>query len=111
MQSLDFNKIDKNYLTITLTNGKNYLLKSPSKRLLDKILSVNSIFKNEDVTSTDINPQMIEDLYQISAEIMSTNKTNTIVTVDEINDWDIEDLVLFFNTYMNYLESITNSKN
>ena len=110
---LDFNKINKTYLTITLTNGKTYLLTTPTKRLLNKILEMDSVLKTNDGEEVNtLNEETIESLYKISSEIMSTNKTNTKVTSDELGDmWDIEDLILFFNTYMSYLESVTNSKN
>ena len=45
---LDFNKINKTYLTITLTDGKTYMLTTPTKRLLNKILSMDSILKTSD---------------------------------------------------------------
>ena len=110
---LDFNKINKTYLTITLTDGKTYLLTTPTKRLLNKILEMDSVLKTNDGEELNtLNEETIESLYKISSEIMSTNKTNTKVTSDELGDmWDIEDLILFFNTYMSYLESVTNSKN
>lgn len=110
---LDFNKINKTYLTITLTDGKTYLLTTPTKGLLNKILAMDNILKtNGDVDAMDIDPETIEDLYRISAEIMSINKTKTKVSSDELGEmWDIEDLILFFNTYMSYIESVANSKN
>lgn len=109
---LDFNKINKTYLTITLTDGKTYMLTTPTKRLLNKILSMDSILKTSDEENTSINEETIDSLYEISAEIMSTNKTNTKVSSEELaNLMDIEDLMLFFNTYMSYIEKVTNLKN
>lgn len=109
---LDFNKINKTYLTITLTDGKTYMLTTPTKRLLNKILSMDSILKTSEEENTSINGETIDSLYEISAEIMSTNKTNTKVSSEELaNLMDIEDLMLFFNTYMSYIEKVTNLKN
>jgi hypothetical protein len=110
---LDFNKINKTYLTITLTNGKTYMLTTPTKKLLNNILAMDNLLKaNGNVDAMDFDPQTIEDLYSISSEIMSINKTKTIVTSDELGEmWDIEDLILFFNTYMSFIESVANSKN
>lgn len=109
---LDFNKINKTYLTITLTDGKTYMLTTPTKRLLSKILSMDSILKTSEEENTSINEETIDSLYEISAEIMSTNKTNTKVDSEELaNLMDIEDLILFFNTYMSYIEKVTNLKN
>lgn len=107
---LDFNKINKNYLNITLTDGKSYLLTTPTKRLLNEILEMDSMLKNSE--NATFNEETINSLYEVSAEIMSTNKTKTQVSSEDLGDmWDIEDLVLFFNTYMSYLESVTNQKN
>lgn len=110
---LDFNKINKTYLTVALTNGKTYMITTPTKGLLNKILAMDNLLKtNGDVDAMDFDPQTIEDLYTISAEIMSINKTKTIVTSEELGEmWDIEDLILFFNTYMSYIESVANKKN
>lgn len=110
---LDFNKINKTYLTITLTNGKSYYLSTPTKGLLNKILAMDNVLKSKgDVDAMDIDPETIEELYNISADIMSINKTREKVSSNELGDmWDIEDLILFFNTYISYIESVANSKN
>ncbi len=109
---LDFNKINKTYLTITLTDGKTYMLTTPTKRLLSKILEMDSILKANEEENTTFNEETINSLYEISAEVMSTNKTKTKVSSEDLGTmWDIEDLILFFNTYMSYIEKVTNSKN
>ncbi len=109
---LDFNKINKTYLTITLTDGKTYMLTTPTKRLLSKILEMDSILKASEEENTTFNEETINSLYEISSEVMSTNKTKTKVSSEDLGSmWDIEDLILFFNTYMSYIEKVTNSKN
>ena len=88
------------------------MLTTPTKRLLSKILEMDSILKASEEENTTFNEETINSLYEISAEVMSTNKTKTKVSSEDLGAmWDIEDLILFFNTYMSYIEKVTNSKN
>ena len=108
---LNFNKVMKHYLNITLVNGKRLMVGTPNKKLLDKITAMDKtlkVTKSEDSLSTE----QVNDLYNICGEIMSINKTNTKITGTELGELlDIEDIYLFFNTYMKFLDSIANVKN
>lgn len=106
---LDFNKVHKNYLTVTLVNGKSYMVTTPKKRLFNKILELEPLINKE---NEKFSPQDVDDLYATCAEIISTNKTNTKITDEELGEiLDLDDVILLLKTYEKYLESITNLKN
>ena len=105
---LNFNKVMKHYLTITLIDGRSFMVGTPNKKLLDKIMAMDKKLKAEDIAETG----QVDELYNISGEIMSINKTNTKITGKELGEiWDVEDLYLFFNTYMTFLDGVANVKN
>lgn len=107
---LNFNKVKKHYLTITLFDGRVVMVGTPNKSLLDKIMFMDTKLKGN--KQDEISSEQIDELYNICGEIMSTNKTGTKVTGKELGEmFDVEDLFLFFNTYMTFLDSIANSKN
>lgn len=108
---LNFNKVEKHYLRITLFNEKApILVGTPNKKLLDKIMAMDNVLKVKD--DADLNDEQISDLYRISAEILSVNKTNRKISNKDLESmFDIEDLLLFFNTYMDFLDSVVNLKN
>ncbi len=108
---LNFNKVQKHYLRLTLLNEKEpILIGTPTKKLLDKLVNMNSLVDTED--ANELNPEQIGDIYNICAEVMSINKTNRKISKAELEEmFDIEDLLLFFNTYMEFLDSIVALKN
>ena len=110
---LNFNKVKKHYLNITLVDGRVIMVGTPNKGLLDKIMVMDTRLKTENTNDvTDVSSDQINELYNICGEILSINKTNTKITGKELGEmFDVEDLFLFFNTYMTFLDSIANSKN
>ena len=107
---LNFNKVTKSYLKIVFIDGRSFLVGTPNKNLLDKIMAMDSKLKTNN--ANDMSVDQVDELYKISGEMISVNKTNEKLTGKELGEiWDVEDLILFFNTYMTFLESITNLKN
>lgn len=107
---LNFNKVQKRYLTVTLIDGRVLIIGTPTKKLLDKLLAMNGKVNGE--VADNLTQEDVDSLYKLTGEVMSVNKTNTIITSKEVNDlFDLEDLMLFFNAYMSFLDSIVSSKN
>ena len=111
---LNFNKVAKHYLTVTLLEPDNrkFMVGTPNKNLLDKIMAMDTKIKTENIDENNLSNFDSDELYNICGEIMSVNKTKTLITGKELGElWDVEDLFLFFNTYMTFLDSIANAKN
>lgn len=109
---LDFNTVKKTYLTVTLADEKKttLMIGTPTKRVMDNLLTLEDTFKN--VSEDEIDNNVMDDLYQASAQIMSNNKTRTKITAEQLADlFDFEDIFLFFSAYMDYVSTIINSKN
>ena len=109
---LNFNRINKKYLSVTLADEKEttLLIGSPTKAIMDDLLIIKSGLEN--VTDDDIDPETLNDMYDATAKIMSRNKAGVKITVEKLSNlFDIEDIMIFFNSYMSFMEEITDTKN
>lgn len=107
-QILDFNKVKKQYLTIVLPDEKQtkLTLLTPTKKLLTLL---STMLPDTDDVPTE---EDLAALYELSAQLLSRNKTGRKVTADELAELlDFEDLLAFFTAYTGFIESIANSKN
>ena len=109
-QILDFNKVKKQYLTIVLPDEKQtkLTLLTPTKKLLTLLSTMLPDDSGDDVPTEE----ELAALYELSAQLLSRNKTGHKVTADELAELlDFEDLIAFFNAYTAFIESIANTKN
>lgn len=112
MKSLNFNNVKKSYLNVTLADEKNtvLLVSTPTKATMDSLLRLQETFK--DLSEEDITVDVMDDLYQACAQIMSNNKTRTKITAEYLGElFDFEDIFLFFSSYMDFVSEVTASKN
>ena len=112
MNSLNFNNMKKKYLAVTLAdeNETKLLIGTPTKKVMDDLIALKSALESfeEDNTNTDA----IDDLYSACAKIMNRNKAGVKITKEFIEDlFDIEDVIIFFNSYMNFVGELGESKN
>lgn len=107
---LDFTKRKKEYLTVKLDDPKKTVLMigTPTKKILEDFMYLNAKIEEDGGASGEL----VDDLYNICAKIMSFNKGGIKITPDYLSDFfDIEDIMVFFNAYMDYMDNLTNSKN
>lgn len=107
--TLDFNKVKKNYLTITLNDEEKtkLLVMTPTKRLLAELTD-----HLPDTSGGMPSEEDLKALYDFSAQLMSRNKAGRKVTGEELEAvLDFEDLIIFFNAYMDFVLSTVNGKN
>ena len=108
-KSLDFNSIKKKYWTVTLPdeNKSVLLIGTPTKGVLDSLLSMKESLENERMSD-----DALEDLYGICAKIMSRNKTGKVITKEFVQDiFDFEDIIIFIRAYTDFINEVTNVKN
>lgn len=111
-KSLNFNNVKKQFLTVTLADEKNTVLMigTPTKAIMDDLTllrnSMNSVSDNEsDIEATD-------DLYNACARVMSRNKAGVNITKEFLAEiFDVEDITIFFNAYMEFIDEVIASKN
>ena len=111
-KSLNFNNVKKQYLTVTLPDEKNttLLIGTPTKRLMDDLMLIQSNLETLE-ENTD-NNEAFDELYTACAKIMSRNKVGVVITKEKLEDiFDFEDVMIFFNAYMEFIDEVTRSKN
>ena len=110
--TLNFNNVKKRYLTIVLADEKKttLLIGTPTKAIVDELILLQSSLEvlEEDETNTEAT----DTLYRACAKVMSRNKGGIKITAEYLADiFDFEDIILFFNAYMEFIGEITNEKN
>ncbi len=103
MASLNFNKIQKQYFNVTLTdkNKTTLMICNPSKKLLSEITTLDSILKNDGDSNAE---DEIDSLYEVCSKIMSRNKANIKVGKELLEEiLDIEDIMIFLKSYMEFI--------
>lgn len=109
--TLDFNKIKKKYLTVTLADENNttILIGTPTKAIMDDLMSLKTSLK---AMTDEADDETMDELYDICAKIMSRNKTNKKIEKEHLeNVFDFEDIIIFFNAYMEFVTTLSSEKN
>lgn len=110
MTNLNFNNIKKTYMTITLPDDENtkLMIMTPTKSIMDKVIGMEEFISGVD----EVGQGVLDDLYNVCAEIMNRNKAGKKITAEYISKiLDFEDLIIFFNAYLEYVGSVSNLKN
>ena len=111
--TLDFNTITKQYLTVVLPDEKNtrLLITTPTKSLLEELSQIEQKFKGTGA-SDDSMDQALGDLYDLIARVMSRNKAGVKITKEDLEKClDFEDIIIFFKSYLAFVKGIKASKN
>lgn len=108
-KAMDFNKNKKSFWAVTLPDEKKtvLLIGTPTKSVFDELVAVKDAFGDDTGSAEAIN-----DLYEVSAKIMSRNKTGHVVTVETLQSlFDFEDIVMFLHGYTEFVHEVAGSKN
>lgn len=109
--TLDFNKIKKKFLTVTLADEQNtvVMIGTPTKAIMDELMFLkNSLEKMTD----DADEATMSELYEACAKVMSRNKTGKKFEKEYLeNLFDFEDIIIFFNAYMEFVSALSVEKN
>lgn len=106
-KTLNFQNTKKQYLNVTLTDNTTLMIGTPTKAIMDKLISLQ-----DRLTSTDTDAEVMEDLYEVCAKAMSHNKGGINVTMEYLEELlDFEDILIFFNAYVEFIGGLTDSKN
>ena len=109
--TLDFNKIKKKYLTVTMADEQNttIMIGTPTKAVMDELIVLEETFKT---ITDDASAEIMSDLYETCAKVMSRNKTNKKIEKEYLeNVFDFEDLAIFFRAYMEFISVLASEKN
>lgn len=106
MASLDFNKIPKRYLTVTLNdeNKTKLMICNPTKRLLTEMTNLY----DENKSDKNNKEEEISQLYEVCSKIMTRNKGGVVITKELLESiFDIEDVMIFLKAYMDFVSDQT----
>ncbi len=109
-KTLDFTTRKKEYLTVKLADEKKTVLMigTPTKEILDEFIEINERVSEEG----GADKEALNDLYRVCARVMSFNKGGIKITDKYLAGFfDLEDVMVFFNAYSEFMASITGSKN
>lgn len=109
---LDFTKQKKEYLTVKLNDEKKTVLMigTPTKAILSEFIAINEKLTDDGGADSEA----VNDLYDVCAKVMSFNKGGIDITADYLSDecnFDIEDVMIFFKGYTEFMSSVTSAKN
>ena len=104
--NLDFRKSVKQYMIITLIDGKQLEICKPSKAVFNLFRPLSQSFndlENKEMTETE-SWDLLDVIYDLCSKIMSHNRKREEITVEYLeNTLDIDDLKLFFESYMAFV--------
>ena len=104
---LDFTKMKKKFMTVKLDEDTILYVGTPRKRDLDNMLASKSVLSSEDMSQEDINLA-----YDMVADLLSNNKNKKKITGEYISDiFGLEDIVIFLEEYMKFVQSAIQTKN
>ena len=110
MNELDFRKAKKQIMTVTLLNDEKVLIRKPTKKIMDYLIGLSGQF--EKLNEEDAGQETLECIYDVCAEIMSNNRQGKTIQTEELSELlDIEDLIEFFQTYMEFINDVQTIKN
>lgn len=109
-KQLNFNTLKKEYFTVTLTDKTVLMIGTPTKSVMNALILLQASVEALDDDHT--NQEIVEDLYEACAKVMSRNKAGIEITAEYLAKmFDIQDIMIFFNGYMEFLNEVTGSKN
>ena len=107
-KTLDFTTRKKEFFTVKLDDEKQtvLLIGTPTKNVMQDFLALN-MEELEDA-------QAINEIYEVCAKVMSFNKGGIKITSDYLSNecnFDIADIMTFFNAYSDFISEISHAKN
>lgn len=111
MNTLNFNNVQKQYLPVTFADENNttIFVGTPTKSLLRELVNLKANIGTVDAESSF---GVLDTLYDVCAKLMTRNKTGAKITKEFLEDnFDFEDILIFFKNYMAFVSKISKQKN
>ena len=102
-KTLNLNKSKKSFLTISFLDGNQIFVTMPTKKIYDEILAVS-----ESADETD----NLSQIFSVLSMALSKNMSDKQITKEYLEEnLDIEDVVLIFKAYVDFVSENSNQKN
>lgn len=103
---LDLSKQPKKFFVVKLMNGTTLNIPSPKKRVFEKMAAMN------EVAVDTLSAESINEVYELIAEILSSNTQKKKYTADEVGEMlDFEDISMLLDGYMTFAGYIADDPN
>lgn len=115
---LNFRNVKKTFLTVTLADAEIsetgvdtvLFIGMPTKAIMDDVTALHEAL--DTVREDENNAEALEDLYAACAKAMSRNKNRVRITPEYLAEiFDVEDVIIFFNAYVDFVRTIEQEKN
>lgn len=104
--NLDLRKSVKQYMKLTLIDGKILNICKPSKKIFNLIRPLAESFttlENAELSETD-SWELIDTIYDLISKILTHNLEHEVISVDYVEDnLDIEDIKTILELYMQFV--------
>lgn len=97
---LDFQKRKKKYFNVTLHDGTKLRIPTPTKRTYGDLMYV---YQNPNIAADKL-PELLEDT-------LRTNKDGVQITEEQLAEFDIEDMYVFFTDFADFVSDILDDPN
>lgn len=105
---LDFRSAKKKFLNITLIDGNVIMVRMPTKKIFDELISLDDNLRNLEIG----NKEQINEVYNITSRILSNNLQNKRIDSEYLSEiFDIEDITILFTNYVNFVHGRTSDPN
>lgn len=112
-KTLDFNSLEPVVLELIMRDDAHTHIRvsTPTEALVEELQQVapklNAAIKGQNTAST-------ESIYDLAARLISCNRDDIKVTKEELRDkyrMNLENLLIFFGAYIDFINEITHEKN
>ena len=110
MQTLDFNKVKKEYFIVTLNDEKKTKLQimMPTKRMISEVMDEFAAFTGGDTPTAED----LMTMYDLTARLMSRNRTGVQITGEQLAEiLDFDDIMTFIDAYTTFITEKETAKN
>lgn len=105
--SFDFNKIERRFLPVKLKDGRDLVLKMPTKKVYEKISTIQELD-----TGAMSGGDAVDTISALCAEVLCNNLNDITITAKEvIEDYEIEEQQIFIEAYIDFAKGATNDPN
>lgn len=112
MATLDFNSAQRPTLELTMMDDARTVLrvKTPPESMVQELQAMQGEFGKLETGDVDA----VSMIYDLAARLMSQNRDFIKVTAQDLRDkykMALEDMILFFNAYLDFINVLSNEKN
>ena len=104
--NLDLRKSVKQYMKLTLMDGKTIEVCKPSKKIFNLIRPLTESFnnlENAELSETD-SWELVDTIYELISKILSHNLKGEVISIDYVEETlDIDDIKTILEMYMKFV--------